>query len=249
MYTFKSNSNKSNTKRYLINSAKVENVDSYMTQVDGKWGYYVDADGKVVTLEVAIGNQEAQALTGGDDMPVTEFNTERTVPAEVVQQVAATVTELVDAGMVEEAAAVVAPEALAEAAAVVAQDPAPAPAAEEPAAAPAPSASAFGSFAMSQLTAPSNNPVHVEVPKANRENTTSTQGLKIERDRPERNGVRRQSAGSIGAKLWELYDRSGPETTLKQAREMAAQAGLNPTSAAIALYNWRKFNGITGKKD
>jgi hypothetical protein len=116
--------------------------------------------------------------------------------------------------------------------------------ADEPAE-PMPSgAGAFGAFAMAQLTAPSNTAAPADAPRAAREGATPTAGLKIQKDRPEQNGMRRQSAGSVGDRLWALYDKAGPEVTLEQAKALAAGAGLSTTSAAIALYNWRRFNGI-----
>lgn len=140
--------------------------------------------------------------------------------------------------------------------------PAPAPVAEQAAAEPAPavqeaadeeeapdtapSANAFGAFAMAQLTAPSNA-APAEPAKPQRTGATPTAGLRIQKDRPEQNGVRRQSAGSVGDKLWALYDAAGPAITLEQAKKLAQDAGLSTTSAAIALYNWRKFHGIASR--
>ena len=109
-------------------------------------------------------------------------------------------------------------------------------------------AAAFGALAFGQLTAPTNTtpaPVATGATtrSAAREGATPTSGLKIQRDRPEQNGIRRQSAGSVGDKLWSLYDAIGHDCTLEQAKQAATDAGLSTTSAAIALYNWRKFHG------
>lgn len=99
----------------------------------------------------------------------------------------------------------------------------------------------FGAFAVSQLAGDGS---HKVTPAAR---PASSTGLRIQKDRPEQNGVRRQSSGSVGDRLWAIYDAAGADITLEQAKAAAIAAGLSPTSAAIALYNWRKFNGIAPK--
>lgn len=172
--TFKAQ-DKHNVKRFLTKTCGIDaaNVEEYLTQVDGKWGTWVDADKQPV--------RHADAA---------------------------------------------------------------APAAEEPAdEAEVRAANAFGAFALGQLAGDaSNRPA--AAPAARPANST---GLKIQKDRPEQNGVRRQSAGSVGDKLWAIYDAVGSDITLEQAKAAAVAAGLSATSAAIALYNWRKFNGIPAK--
>lgn len=59
-----------------------------------------------------------------------------------------------------------------------------------------------------------------------------------------RNGVRCPDFDSVTGKLWLLYGKAGAGVTLTQARELALANGLNPTSASIALYNWRKFHNV-----
>lgn len=52
MYTFKSNSSKSNAKRFLVQTAKVADFEKYLTQDgDGAWGTYLNDDGRPVTSE------------------------------------------------------------------------------------------------------------------------------------------------------------------------------------------------------
>lgn len=128
---------------------------------------------------------------------------------------------------------------------VAAPAPAPAAAEVEEQADPveAKAVSAFGAFALGQLTG-TGSAAPAAAPAARPANST---GLKIQKDRPEQNGVRRQSAGSVGDKLWAIYDAAGPDITLEQAKAAAVAAGLSATSAAIALYNWRKYNGIPAK--
>jgi hypothetical protein len=56
MFTFKTNSSKSNAKRFLVNTCKIDAAitETYLTQVDGQWGSYVDSDGKPVTLAATL---------------------------------------------------------------------------------------------------------------------------------------------------------------------------------------------------
>lgn len=189
-YTFKAQ-DKSNSRRFLTKTCKLNEavLDQYMTQVMGKWGTYIDGEGKPVPHAVAEGTAA----------PV------ETAPEVVVEVVAAP---------------------------------------QEETAPPAPDA--FGSFALNQLTAASNTqaPADQQTGRAVREGTTSTSGLKIEKDRQEQNGMRRRSTGTVTHKLWSMYDAIGRTCTLEQAKAAASQAGLSTTSAAIALYNWRRFNGI-----
>ena len=77
---------------------------------------------------------------------------------------------------------------------------------------------------------------------------TST-GLKIEKDRPEQNGVKRPSIGGKCRAIWDALDQlaldTGDDPTAKQVKELAALHGWNPNNASIEYYQWRKFNGIT----
>lgn len=71
--------------------------------------------------------------------------------------------------------------------------------------------------------------------------------LQIQKDRPERNGVRRQSAGSIGDQLWTIYSNmqkalGDAKLAHKDAKAAAVERGFNPNSASIAFFQWVKFN-------
>lgn len=76
-------------------------------------------------------------------------------------------------------------------------------------------------------------------------------GLVIEKDRPEQNGIKRPSAGGRCRAVWDALDAYRTETgdmpTAKTVRELAADEGWNPNNASIEFYQWRKFNGITGR--
>lgn len=210
-FTFKAQ-DKSNAKRFLVKTCKLENFEQYLTQHAGSWGTWLNADGAPVLAAQALEGVFAEVVVAAPPAPVA-------APAPVE--------------------------------AAPAPAPAPAPADEDDhveTTAPAPSASAFGAFALSQLGATAQpDPVDTGT-KASREGATSTTGLKIEKDRPLVNGVQRQSKGSVGDRLWALYDSIGEGCTLLQAKAMAEAHGLSTTSAAIALYRWRKYNGFANVK-
>jgi hypothetical protein len=66
-------------------------------------------------------------------------------------------------------------------------------------------------------------------------------GLKIEKDRPERNGIKRPSIGGKCRAIWDFLDTmNGP--TAKMVRAAAEAQGWNPNNAVIEFYQWRKFN-------
>lgn len=204
MFTFKAQA-KSNAKRFLVTTCKIENFQDYLTQHEGQWGTWVE-DGQPVPFAYVVGTG-APAGEPGDAAPAEQVET-----------------------------------------------------------APVASSTAFGAFAASQLAGHANEvtataaqvaatakpsaeePEDEPAPTA-RAGATSTTGRKIQKDRPEQNGIKRQSAGSVGDRLWSLFDSIGKDCTLMQAKAMAEAHGLSTTSAAIALYRWRKFNGYTGKAE
>jgi hypothetical protein len=73
-------------------------------------------------------------------------------------------------------------------------------------------------------------------------------GLKIEKDRPEQNGIKRPSVGGKCRAIWDALDAYREETgelpTSKVVKELAADEGWNPNNASIEFYQWRKFHGI-----
>lgn len=77
-------------------------------------------------------------------------------------------------------------------------------------------------------------------------------GLKIEKDRPEQNGIKRPSAGGKCRAIWDALDEyrtnEGELPDAKFVRALAAEHGYNPNNASIEFYQWRKFNGITGRQ-
>lgn len=118
--------------------------------------------------------------------------------------------------------------------------------------APAPSADAFGGFAMGQLTAPSNQPA----PEAARTSGQRPEGLKIEKNREERNGVKMPSTGGMCRAVWDTlnsmmtHDEATGLANVPSAadiKKVAEEKGWNVNNASIEYYNWRKFMGIKGR--
>ena len=78
-----------------------------------------------------------------------------------------------------------------------------------------------------------------------------TTGLIIEKNRPEQNGVKRPSAGGLCRAVWDAcwahQEITGTPPTAKEVKAIAETNGWNPNNASIEYYQWRKFNGITGR--
>ncbi|QIW90718.1 UNVERIFIED_ORG: hypothetical protein GCAPEGMB_00399 [Vibrio phage V07] len=77
-------------------------------------------------------------------------------------------------------------------------------------------------------------------------------GIKIEKNREERNGIKRPSIGGACRAVWDECDRIHAETGLvpmpKQLKAWAREVGANENNAVIELYVWRKFMGFTKSK-
>jgi hypothetical protein len=81
----------------------------------------------------------------------------------------------------------------------------------------------------------------------------------LEKVRPEAHGVQRKSTGTVGAQLWELFDKllaklqakdkkaGAKDLALSQVRGAGEEAGFNSTTVALAFYQWRRFNGVRGR--
>lgn len=72
----------------------------------------------------------------------------------------------------------------------------------------------------------------------------------IEKDREERNGVKRPSAGGMCRAVWDWCDAHVVDNTIpaaKQVKEAAAQFAWNANNASIEYYNWRKFMGVRAR--
>ena len=67
--------------------------------------------------------------------------------------------------------------------------------------------------------------------------------LKVER--VEQNGIKRPGPGKC-LEVWEWLD-ANPTATVKQVREVAPSKGWNESNCQIEFYQWRRFNGISGR--
>lgn len=96
------------------------------------------------------------------------------------------------------------------------------------------------------VTEPETAPV-VPVPVGAR---LTSKGVKIEKDRPTQNGVRMPSAGTACRAVWDWCQAqidAGTPATAKSVKEHANASGWNVNNASIEFYNWRKFNGVSGR--
>ena len=84
--------------------------------------------------------------------------------------------------------------------------------------------------------------------------TGGASGYKIEKDRPEQNGIKRPSEGTVCRDIWDTLDRMSadlPGTEVVRVKEWKAEAmqkGIDPTTATIQYYRWRQFNGVAGRQ-
>lgn len=79
----------------------------------------------------------------------------------------------------------------------------------------------------------------------------TSSGLKIEKAREERNGIKKPSVGGQCRAVWDALDdmvAAGTQPSAKQVKALAEERGWNPNNASIEFYQWRKFNGIRGRQ-
>ena len=111
-----------------------------------------------------------------------------------------------------------------------------------------PAPDAFSRFAFGQLTAGSNTQSEqAAAPGA------SPSPAPIQRNRPESNGVKKPSAGTACARVWDiatgLSNQGGESKTarLMDVVKAAEAAGINKFTARTQYARWRVFHGITGR--
>lgn len=124
-----------------------------------------------------------------------------------------------------------------------------APAAEAPAAEASETSAPSGLAAMVRQMTGANTKKEEERAPAVAKRTSN--GLKIEKDREERNGVKRPSVGGMCRAVWDALDAAvaeGKTPTAKDVKALAEANGWNPNNASIEFYQWRKFNGIRGRQ-
>ena len=71
-------------------------------------------------------------------------------------------------------------------------------------------------------------------------------GYKIQKEREERNGVRRPSQGTLCGAVWDYFDQH-PATVAAELHTIADDHKWNRTNVACEFYSWRKFMGV-GRK-
>lgn len=74
---------------------------------------------------------------------------------------------------------------------------------------------------------------------------------KIEKDREERNGVKRPSVGGACRAVWDFCDDQSTPDGVPSVKDVKAEAearGWNVNNASIEYYQWRKFMGIRGRQ-
>lgn len=71
----------------------------------------------------------------------------------------------------------------------------------------------------------------------------------IEKEREERNGIKRPSLGCLCRQVWDLCDgvmeKLGRLPTGKEIHAACEGKGWNPNNITVEYYNWRKFNGFS----
>lgn len=78
-------------------------------------------------------------------------------------------------------------------------------------------------------------------------------GYHIDAERLTAHGVVRRSAGTIGGRLWAIFDKMAEKVDsvadLKISEVKAAKdvEGFNMNKVAIEFYLWRKFQGVRGR--
>ena len=72
-------------------------------------------------------------------------------------------------------------------------------------------------------------------------------GYHIQKDREERNGVKRPSEGTVCGAVWSVFDAK-PNTVAADLAQIADENGWNRTNVACEFYAWRKFMGIRGRQ-
>lgn len=86
----------------------------------------------------------------------------------------------------------------------------------------------------------SDKPAAPVVPRVSRK------GYTIQKEREERNGVKRPSEGTVCGNVWAEFDKN-PEIKASELADLADTNGWNRTNVSCEYYSWRKFNGIKGR--
>jgi uncharacterized membrane protein YkoI len=124
---------------------------------------------------------------------------------------------------------------------------------------PAPAAKASAKKAAKKVAAkkaaPARKPAKVaeEYDVKNGPTQGRISGYHIDTDRDEKHGVKRRSAGTIGGRLWAIFDKlaakaGGPEKVeIAVVKESPLVADFNDNKIVIEFYYWRRYNGVRGR--
>ena len=74
----------------------------------------------------------------------------------------------------------------------------------------------------------------------------SRKGYTIQKEREERNGVKRPSEGTVCGAVWAEFDKN-PGIKASELADLADTNGWNRTNVSCEFYAWRKFMGIKGR--
>lgn len=88
--------------------------------------------------------------------------------------------------------------------------------------------------------------IRSEKPAAPAVPRVSRKGYKIQKDREERNGVKRPSEGTVCGAVWAEFDKN-PEIKASDLPALVDANGWNRTNVSCEFYAWRKFMGIKGR--
>jgi hypothetical protein len=76
-------------------------------------------------------------------------------------------------------------------------------------------------------------------------------GIKIEKNREERNGIKRPSIGGVCSKIWAFCDaylaECGRAPKLSVMKQRAELEKWDSVTTVVQYYQWRKFQGIQGR--
>jgi len=86
----------------------------------------------------------------------------------------------------------------------------------------------------------SDKPAAPVVPRVSRK------GYTIQKEREERNGVKRPSEGTVCGNVWAEFDKN-PEIKAGELQALSDENGWNRTNVSCEFYAWRKFMGIKGR--
>ena len=78
-------------------------------------------------------------------------------------------------------------------------------------------------------------------------------GYHIDTDRDEKHGVKRRSAGTIGGRLWAIFDKLAAKAGGAEKLEIAVVkehkdvVDFNANKVVIEFYYWRRYHGVRGR--